>query len=62
MGRNAQALSGQCQKGAAPFKKGRAVHSDAAQDKVLIKQMIKAAEKKEEKSEMKCGGKVGKKK
>ena len=59
MGRNAQALSGQCQKGAAPFKKGGAVHSDAAQDKKLISKMINAAEKKEE---MKCGGKVGKKK
>lgn len=36
------------------YAKGGKVHSDEAQDKVLIKKMIAA----EEKKEMKCGGKV----
>jgi hypothetical protein len=58
----AKVKAGCAQPGLKMYKKGGAVHSDAAQDKVLINKMIKAAEKKEEKSEMKCGGKVGKKK
>ena len=41
MGRNAQAQSGQCQAGAQPFKKGGAVHTDMAEDKKIIKKMVK---------------------
>jgi hypothetical protein len=58
MGRNAQALSGQCQAGAEPFKKGGAVkakkHDDVKEDKAMIKKMVKPAALKA------CGGKVKK--
>ena len=59
----AKVMQGQSQKGLKLYKKGGSVHSDEAQDKVLIKKMIKQAEKKEEvkESKMKCGGKVKKK-
>lgn len=59
----AKVMQGQAQKGLKMYKSGGKVHSDEAQDKVLIKKMIKQAEKKEEAKEakMKCGGKVKKK-
>lgn len=42
MGRNAQALSGQIQPGAKPFKDGGAVkHDDVKADKALVKKMVK---------------------
>ena len=53
----AKQLSGKSQ--AKVFAKGGAVHDDEAQDKKLIKKMIKAEEKKEPKA-LKCGGKVSK--
>ena len=43
MGRNAQALHGQIQSGAKPFKKGGVVHDDIVADKALIKQTVKPA-------------------
>ena len=55
MGSLAKQMSGQSQ--VKCFAKGGAVHDDAAQDKVLIKKMIKAEGKKEAKS-MKKGGKA----
>ncbi len=57
MGRNAQAHSGQIQPGAKPFKEGGMVHSDAREDKAMIKKMVKPAAL----TGKKCGGKVGKK-
>lgn len=42
MARNAQAQHGQIQPGAKPFKKGGAVHDDAAQDKAMLKKAVKA--------------------
>lgn len=58
MGRNAQALSGQIQPGAKPFKDGGKVkHTDIAEDKKLIAKMIKTAEKKEPAGK-KSGGKI----
>ena len=58
MGRLAKVIGGQCQSGLKAFKKGGAVHDDEAQDKVLIKRMIRA-ENKKEKAPMKArkGGK-----
>ena len=56
MGRNAQACSGQIQDGAAPYKKGGAVHSDEKMDRALIKKAVK----KEALTGKKCGGKVKK--
>jgi len=56
MGRNAQALSGQVQKGAQPYAKGGSVHDDTAMDRKLVKKMVK----KEVLTGKKCGGKVKK--
>jgi hypothetical protein len=57
MGRNAQACCGQVQPGAQPFKKGGVVkHSDAKQDKAMIKKAVKA----ECLTGKKCGGAVKK--
>lgn len=56
MGRLAKVMQGQSQSGLKAYKSGGKVHEDAAQDKVLIKKMIKAEDKKEKKP-MKKGGK-----
>ncbi len=57
MGRNAQALSGQVQPGAQPYKKGGSVgHSDEVMDRKLVSKMVK----KEALTGKKCGGKVKK--
>jgi len=53
----AKTKSGQAQPGLRAYKKGGAVHSDEAQDKALIKKMLKAEDKAEGK---KCGGRVKK--
>ena len=63
MGRNAQALSGQIQPGAKPFKKGVAVFKqfEKSGKDVEVKGKGKEGSKKEEafdKTQMKCGGKV----
>lgn len=56
MGRLAKIKQGQSQPGLKAYKKGGAVHTDEAQDKKLIKKMIKQ----EESKEMKCGGRAKK--
>lgn len=53
MGRLAKVVQGQSQPGLKAFKKGGAVHDDAAMDKKLIKAELKKA------GCMKKGGKVG---
>lgn len=57
MGRNAQALSGQVQKGAQPFKKGGAVkHDDVKEDRAMVKSMVKPSAL----TGKACGGKMKK--
>lgn len=57
MGRNAQALSGQIQPGAKPFKSGGAVkHDDVKEDRAMVKKMVKPSAL----TGKACGGKVKK--
>lgn len=56
MGRNAQALSGQCQSGAQPFAKGGKVHGDEKMDRTLVKKMVKKGAL----TGKACGGKMKK--
>jgi len=55
MGKLAKAMSGQIQPGAKPFKAGGSVHTDEAEDRKMIKSMVK-----KEALAKKCGGKVKK--
>ena len=57
MGRLAKVMQGQSQPGLKVFKKGGTVHSDEAEDKVLIKRMIRE----ENKGAKKAGSKAAKK-
>ena len=60
MGRLAKVMGGQCQPGLKAYKTGGAVHGDEAQDKVLIKRMIRAESKAEKGVNVKKAKKGGK--
>ncbi len=55
MSKLAKVLGGQSQTGFKLFKKGGAVHEDEAEDRTLIRRMLR-----EEKAGKKCGGSVKK--